>query len=54
MAERTLKEGGEKVSWAVNLEACGETTLKSRIESQRRALRDFSNYYAENKGKLPV
>jgi len=55
MAERTLKEGGEKVSWAVkNLEGTGENTLKSRIESQRRALRDFSNYYAENKGKLPV
>jgi hypothetical protein len=52
MAERTLKEGGEKVAWSVKGAETAENTLKSRIESQRRALRDFSNYYAENKGKL--
>ena len=48
MAETTLKTGGEKVAWSVK---DAETTLKSKIESQRRALRDFSNYYAEMKSK---
>jgi hypothetical protein len=31
MAERTLKEGGEKVAWSVKEDS--ETTLKSKIES---------------------
>jgi hypothetical protein len=52
MAERTLKEGGEKVQWSVK--DSESTTLKSKIEGQRRALRDFGNYYAENKGKMKV
>ena len=54
MAERTLKDGGEKVQWSVKDSSESATTLKSKIEGQRRALRDFGNYYAENKAMMRV